>query len=376
MWLRLMAIINKEFIQVARDPRTLALVLVMPIMQLLLFGYAITTTIDHIPLVVADLARSADSRALAQALVNSTYFTLVGHVDGPAEARQMIDLGRAKVALIVPPDFGADILAGHEASVLMLVDGSDPNTASTALFAGAQVLRAQGAELADERRQRLGQVGGEPGGIDVRSSVLYNPSMESVNYMIPGLIGLILQTQAVILTSFAVVRERERGTLEQLIVTPIRSGELMLGKIIPFIVITFLQIGLALMMGTLWFRVPINGSVVLLLALSLVFLASALGIGLLISSVSSTQAQAMQASLFVMLPSILLSGFMFPTEAMPPVIQVLTRLLPLTYYLQVLRGIILKGNDIGALWSQVGVLALFGVAIFTLSALRFRKRLD
>ncbi|MCC6629236.1 MAG: ABC transporter permease [Chloroflexi bacterium] len=376
MWRRLAAIIVKEFIQVRRDPRTLALVLVMPVMQLLLFGYAITTTIDHIPLVVADLARSADSRALAQALVNSTYFTLVGHVDGPAEARQAIDLGRAKVALIVPPDFGADVLAGRAASVLMLVDGSDPNTASTALFAGAQVVRAQGAELADERRQRLGQVGGDPGGIDLRPSVLYNPSMESVNYMIPGLIGLILQTQAVILTSFAVVRERERGTLEQLIVTPIRSGELMLGKIIPFIVITFLQIGLALMMGTLWFRVPINGSVVLLLALSLVFLASALGIGLLISSVSSTQAQAMQASLFVMLPSILLSGFMFPTEAMPPVIQVLTRLLPLTYYLQVLRGIILKGNDIGALWSQVGVLALFGVAIFTLSALRFRKRLD
>jgi ABC-2 type transport system permease protein len=376
MWRRITAIITKEFIHIRRDPRMLALVLVMPVMQLLLFGYAITTTVDDIPLVVADMARTADSRALAPALVNSTYFTLVGAVEGPTQAREAIDLGRAKVALVIPPEFGRDLLGRSEATVQLLVDGSDPNTASTALFAGGQVIRAKGAQVTAERLQRLGQVAAPPGGIDVRQLVLYNPSMESVNYMIPGLIGLILQTQAVILTSFAVVRERERGTLEQLIVTPIRSGELMLGKTLPFVVITFMQIGLALIVGTLWFRVPINGSLTLLLALSLVFLMSALGIGLFISSVSSTQAQAMQASLFVMLPSILLSGFMFPIESMPPVIQVVTRLLPLTYYLQILRGIFLKGNDLSALWTQVVALAILGTVIFTLSALRFRKRLD
>jgi ABC-2 type transport system permease protein len=200
--------------------------------------------------------------------------------------------------------------------------------------------------------------------------------MESVNFMIPGLIGLILQMQAVLLTAFAVVRERERGTLEQLIVTPIGSWELLLGKITPFVVITFVQLAVALAVGAFWFKVPINGSVALLLALSLVFLASALGIGLLISTVSTTQAQAMQASLFIMLPSILLSGFMFPRESMPQILQWLTNLVPLTYFLQVLRGIILKGNGLDELWGQMLPLALFGVAIFTISALRFHKRLE
>lgn len=376
MWRRISAIVRKEFIQVLRDPRTLALVLVMPIMQLLLFGYAINTVIDHIPLVVDDEARTAESRELVQALVNSTYFRLVGHVDGIGQARAAVDVGLAKAALVIPPDFGRLVLAGRPASVQLLVDGSDPNVASTALFTGAQIAQAKGVELMGERARRTGQRAGLSSVIEVRPTVLYNPSMESVNFMIPGLIGLILQTQAVILTSFAVVRERERGTLEQLIVTPIRSWELMLGKILPFIVIAFLQMGVALAVGTLWFKVPINGSLALLLVLSLVFLTSALGIGLLISSISTTQAQAMQASLFVMLPSILLSGFMFPRESMPPVIQWLSGLVPLTYFLQILRGIILKGNDIGALWGQVIPLALFGAAIFTLSAVRFQKRLD
>jgi ABC-2 type transport system permease protein len=376
MWRRISSIVRKEFIQVLRDPRTLALVLVMPIMQLLLFGYAINTVVDHIPLVVNDEARTAESRALVQALVNSTYFRLVGHVDGVGQAQAAVDVGLAKAALVIPPDFGRLVLAGRPAGVQLLVDGSDPNVASTALFTGAQIAQAKGVELMGERAQRIGQRAGLSSVIEVRPTVLYNPSMESVNFMIPGLIGLILQMQAVILTSFAVVRERERGTLEQLIVTPIRSWELMLGKILPFIVIAFLQMGVALAVGTLWFKVPINGSLALLLVLSLVFLTSALGIGLLISSVSTTQTQAMQASLFVMLPSILLSGFMFPRESMPPVIQWLSSLVPLTYFLQILRGIILKGNDIGALWGQVIPLALFGATIFTLSAVRFQKRLD
>jgi ABC-2 type transport system permease protein len=376
MWRRIGSIVRKEFIQIGRDPRTLALVLVMPIMQLLLFGYAINTVIDHIPLVVDDEARTAESRELVQALVNSTYFQLVGHAEGSAQAQAAIDGGLAKAALIIPPDFGRLVLAGRPVGVQLLVDGSDPNVASTALFSGAQIAQAKGVELQGERAQRLGQRLASTSVIDVRPTVLYNPSMESVNFMIPGLIGLILQTQAVILTSFAVVRERERGTLEQLIVTPIRAWELMLGKILPFIVVAFLQMGVALVVGTLWFHVPINGSLALLLILSLVFLASALGIGLLISSVSTTQAQAMQASLFVMLPSILLSGFMFPRESMPPFIQLLSSLIPLTYFLQILRGIILKGNDLAALWGQIIPLILFGLAIFTLSAVRFQKRLD
>ncbi len=371
---RVAAIVRKEFIQVLRDRRTLGLVLAMPIMQLLLFGYAINSTVDHISLVVSDGARTADSRGLVQALVNSTFFTLVGHVDSPPQARAAIDRGQAKVALVIPPDYGRLLLAGRPAGVQLLVDGSDPNTASTALFTAGQIAQVRGAEVAAERVQRAGGRVGSAA-IDLRPTVLYNPSMESVNFMIPGLIGLILQTQAVLLTAFAIVRERERGTLEQLIVTPIGAWELLLGKILPFVTITFLQMGIALGVGTLWFKVPINGSLALLLALSLVFLASALGIGLLISTVSTSQAQAMQAAMFVMLPSILLSGFMFPRESMPPLLQMLTNLVPLTYFLQVLRGIILKGNGLDELWGQMLPLTVFGLVIFTISALRFQKRL-
>jgi ABC-2 type transport system permease protein len=375
MFRRIQSIIRKEFIHVARDPRTLALVLAMPIMQLLLFGYAINSTVDHIRLVVSDEARTADSRGIVQALVNSTSFDVAGYVDGAAQAQTAIDRGLAKAALVIPADFGRLTLGGRPAGVQLLVDGSDPNVASAALSSAGLIVQAKGAALTAERLQRQGQ---QPAGaaIDLRPTVLYNPSMESVNFMIPGLIGLILQTQAVLLTAFAIVRERERGTLEQLIVTPIGSWELLLGKITPFVVITFVQMVIALAIGVFWFKVPVNGSIALLLALSLVFLASALGIGLLISTFSTTQAQAMQASLFIMLPSILLSGFMFPRESMPQVLQWLTNLVPLTYFLQVLRGIILKGNGLDELWGQMLPLALFGVAIFTISALRFHKRLE
>lgn len=371
---RIRAIVLKEFIQVLRDPRTLALVLAMPIMQLLIFGYAITTTVDHIPLIVSDQAWTTDSRSLVRSLVNSTYFSLVGYTETAPQARAAIDDGRAKVALVIPADFGRQLLAGRPVAVQMLIDGSDPNTASTALFAAGQLVQAHGAGLQAERLQRLG---GRPssGLIEARPTVLYNPSMESVNFMVPGLIGLILQFQAVVLTAFAVVRERERGTLEQLVVTPIRNWELLLGKILPFIIIAFIQIGLALAVATLWFKVPINGSLPLLLLLSIVFLASALGVGLLISTVSTTQGQAMQAALFFLLPSILLSGFMFPRESMPSILQFLSNVLPLTYYLQILRGIILKGNDLSELWGQVVPLAVLGAAIFTLSIVRFQKRL-
>jgi ABC-2 type transport system permease protein len=371
MFRRVSAIIRKEFIHVARDPRTLALAL----MQLLLFGYGINSTVDHIRLVVSDQARTADSRGLVQALVNSTYFDLVGHVDDAEQARSAINQGQAKTALVIPVDFSRQLVSGQPATAQLLIDGSDPNVASTAMFSAGQIVQASGLAMTTERLQRAGSRA-STGAIDLRPSVLYNPGMESVYFMIPGLIGLILQMQAVMLTSFAIVRERERGTLEQLIVTPISAWELLLGKLAPFVVITFAQTLSALAIGVFWFNVPINGSLLLLLALSLVFLASGLGIGLLISTVSTTQAQAMQAALFVILPSILLSGFMYPRESMPQVLQWLTNLVPLTFFLQVLRGIMLKGNSLSDLWGQVIPLVVFGVGIFTVSALRFQKRLE
>lgn len=368
---RIASIVRKEFIQIRRDPRTLAIVLLMPAMQLLLFGYAINTVVDHLPTIVVDESRDIRSRAFVAAYHNSGYFDLIGQAASRDEAIAAVDSGRARVALIIPPDFSDQILRGQRALVQMVIDGSDPNTAQAALFAGGAVAQAQSAALVGGTR------GGrsDPPGVELRPIVLYNPGMLSVNFMIPGLIGLILQFQTLILTAFAIVRERERGTLEQLVVTPIRSWELMLGKILPYTVTAFAAVAVALLVGRFWFGVEIAGSLPLLVALSVVFLLSSLGIGLLISTVSQTQTQAMQAAIFVMLPSVLLSGFMFPREGMPWIIQQLSLLIPLTYFLQILRGIMLKGVGLDVLWPHVIPLALFGVAVFTLSVVRFQKRL-
>ena len=369
---RIASIVRKEFIQIRRDPRTLAIVLLMPALQILLFGYAINTVVDHLPTIVVDESRDARSRAFAAAFHHSSYFDVIGQVTSRDDAMAMVDAGRARVALIIPPEFGDDVLRGQRALVQLVVDGSDPNTAQAALFAGGAVAQAQSADVTSSV---LGRSASMRGGIELRPIVLYNPGMLSVNFMIPGLIGLILQFQTLILTAFAIVRERERGTLEQLVVTPIRSWELMLGKILPYTVTAFGAVGVALLVGRFWFGVEIAGSLLLLIALSIVFLLSSLGIGLLISTVSQTQTQAMQAAIFIMLPSVLLSGFMFPREGMPPIIQQLSLLIPLTYFLQILRGIMLKGVGIEVLWPHVIPLAAFGVAVFALSANRFRKRL-
>ena len=371
---RIASIVRKEFIQIGRDPRTLAIVLAMPAMQLLLFGYAINTVVDHLPTIVFDESRDANSRAFAMAFHNSGYFDLVGHAISRHEAMGAVDAGHAKVALMIPPDFGNQLLRGQRALAQLVVDGSDPNTTQAALFAAGVIAQAHATEVVADVAARAGRAEAVSG-IELRPIVLYNPGMLSANFMIPGLIGLILQFQTLILTAFAIVRERERGTLEQLVVTPIRSWELMLGKILPYTVTAFAAVGVALAVGRFWFGVEIAGSLPLLIALSILFLLSSLGIGLLISTVSQTQTQAMQVAIFVMLPSVLLSGFMFPRESMPLIIQQLSLLIPLTYFLQILRGVILKGVGTEVLWPNVVPLAIFGLVVFALSANRFRKRL-
>jgi ABC-2 type transport system permease protein len=355
---RVWSIVAKEFIQIRRDPRTLAIVLVMPLMQLILFGYAINTAVDHIATIVFDQAQDAQSRGFINSFFNTGYFDPTGQAGSLEQVRQAIDAGRARVGIVVPPDFSHDLVAGRAPKAQVLVDGSDPNTAQTALL------------VAGTLSQRGGQ------SIDVRPVVLYNPSMQSINFMIPGLLGLILQFQTLLLTAFAVVRERERGTLEQLVVTPVKSWELMLGKILPFVVVAFGNVLLASAIGRFWFGVEFAGNYFLLLALAGLFVLSSLGLGLLISTVSQTQAQAMQMALFVMLPSIILSGFVFPREGMPHPIRELGLLIPLTYFLQILRGIILKGVGVEVLWPEVLALAAFGGIVFGLSANRFRKTLD
>jgi ABC-2 type transport system permease protein len=358
--IRVWSIVAKEFIQIRRDPRTLAIVLVMPLMQLILFGYAINTTVDHISTVVLDQADDAQSRGFLDSFFNTGYFDRVGAVSSLEQLRAEIDAGTARVGIVVPPDFSRDLLAGRSPTAQVVIDGSDPNTAQTAvLVSGALAQRGQVTPA-----------------IDVRPIVLYNPGLQSVNFMIPGLLGLILQFQTLLLTAFAVVRERERGTLEQLVVTPVKPWELMVGKILPFVAIAFANVLFASAIGHFWFGVDFAGNFALLLVLAACFVVSSLGLGLLISTISQTQTQAMQVALFVMLPSIILSGFVFPRESMPHGIRELGLLIPLTYFNQILRGIILKGVGVEVLWPQVLALLVFGAAVFGLSANRFRKTMD
>jgi len=264
----------------------------------------------------------------------------------------------------------------HAAQVAFAIDGSDPTIANHALSAAVTIGQAQSAEIVGRVLRRQGMAPAQLPGLEVRTRVWYNPNMVSANYMVPALIGLILQVLTALLTAVAIVRERELGTIEQLIVTPIRAWELVLGKIVPYVLIAFWDTLEVLAVGTFWFKVPINGSVALLLALACLFLMSSLGIGLFVSTAARTQQEAMLLAFFTLLPSVFLSGFMFPISAMPKVLQWLSKCVPLTYFLVIDRGIVLKGNSIDVLMPQVAALAVFGVVILTLAAIRFRKRLE
>lgn len=368
---RLWAIVLKEFIQVGRDRRTLAMALIMPVMQLLLFGYAITIDVEHLPTVVLDQSRSRESREIVERLRNTRYYRLIGTVPDLDAVEDAIDRGRARVAVVIPPDLASDLQVGRPARIQVIVDASDPLVARSALSAAESL----GFVASLERLAgRLPAAEGLP--LEVRTRAWYNPDMRSVNFMVPGLLAVILQMVTLMLTSVAIVRERELGTLELLVATPIRKGELMLGKILPYVVIGYADITLALLVGALWFRVPIRGSLLLLYGLALIFYLTSLGQGVLISTVSRTQRQAMQASLFTFLPTILLSGFMFPREGMPPVIQWIGYAIPLTYFLTIVRGILVKGIGFEMLLPHILPLTVLGVLFFVVSVVRFQKRLD
>lgn len=373
---RIMAIMRKEFIHIRRDPRTLAIALIMPVFQLVMFGYAVTNDVEHLPLAVFDQDRTAASRALVDAYRVSAYFDVAFQVANNRELARLIDAGRARAGLTIPPGYAERLARRERAEVSFIIDGSDPTIANTALAAAATIGQAHGATLTESVLRRGGLLAGPLPGVDVRTRVWYNPNMISANYMVPALIGLILQTLTALLTAVAIVREREQGTLEGLIVTPIRAPELMIGKIVPYVILAFLDTIEILLVGTFWFKVPINGSVALLLALAALFLLSSLGIGLLVSTVARTQQEAMMLAFFTILPSVFLSGFMFPIAAMPKALQWFSKVVPLTYFLVIDRGIVLKGNSIDILLPQVLALAVFGTVILTLAVVRFRKRLE
>jgi len=361
--------LQKEFLQMRRDRLTLAMMVVLPAVQLALFGYAIRTEVRHLPMVVLDDSRTQESRALAEVLQNTGNFTITERVASRADVDDRLRRGAASAALIIPPDYATDIKRGRTASAQVIVDAADPLSSQAALSGAALAAAAHGAALAP---------GGAPAVIplEVRVRPWYNPALRSETYIVPGLIGVLLSITMILITSMAIVRERERGTLEQLIVTPIGKTTLMVGKILPFVLVGYTQMTVILVLAKLMFHIPLRGSLVELYVITLGFITANLGIGLFVSTIVRTQAQAMQASFFFLMPNILLSGFMFPRAAMPVAAQWLGALLPLTYYLQVLRGILLKDVGIGVLWWQTLALVAFAAVLLALSVQRFSKTIE
>lgn len=372
---RLLSIIRKEFIQIFRDTRTLVLILVIPIMQLFLLGYSATNDVRNIPLAVLDRSRSVESRALLESYRAADYFRIAYVVDSESEIEDLIMAGEARAAVIIPPDY-AQRLADGNAQIAFLLDGSDPTSASTALSASQLIGQAHALNILLQKFERSGMSLRVQPPVEVRTTVWFNPDLISAHFMIPGVIGMILYAIAAILTATSVVRERERGTIEQLIVTPIRPWELIVGKLTPYVILGFFNTIEVLAVGHWWFGVPIRGDLGLIILLSGVFLVTGLGIGLFASTVANTQQEAMLTVWMTLLPSIFLSGFFFPLEAMPAFLRALSYLMPLRYYLVIIRSLLLKGVGLETIQTDVLAMTLFAVGIMTLAALRFRKRLD
>jgi ABC-2 type transport system permease protein len=373
---RLASILRKEFIQITRDKRTLVIILVIPIMQLFLLGYSATSDIRNVPLAVYDQCRCAESRALLDAYRAADYFKLAYAAGSENDIRMLIEQGDIRAGLIIPPDYNS-ALAGGKAQVAFILDGSDATTGTTALAAATLIGQAHATRLMIQRLELSGMDASnfQPP-LQVLTRVWYNPDLTSSYFMIPGVIGMILYAITSILTATAVVRERERGTIEQLIVTPIRPWELVVGKILPYAILAFIDTLEVLAIGHWWFGMPVRGDLSLILACSALLVLSGLGIGLFASTIANTQQEAMLTVWMTLLPSIFLSGFFFPIEAMPQFLQWVSYVIPLRYYLIIIRALLIKGVGAGPIWSEILALTLFGIAIMGAAAIRFRKRLD
>ena len=372
--IRLRALLLKEFIQMRRDRLTYGMMIGLPIIQLLLFGFAINTDVKHLPTVVFDQSNSAESRDLLESFSASGYFDINYTAKSFKDVNARIDDGEAKVGVVLPPDFAEHVRGGRTASVQVIVDATDSMAASSAIATAQTIgqLRSQAIMI-----RKLESVTGRQNGLpyDIRIRPWYNPDFVTAFYMVPGIMGIILTMTMVMITSMAIVRERELGTLEQLIVTPMKSYELMLGKIIPYVFVGLVQASVALLVGIVVFDLPIRGNLIELFLYTVLFIIASLSLGILISNFAKTQMQAMQLSFFIFMPSVLLSGFMFPREAMPEFFFQIGKVLPLTFYLQIMRSIVLKGVGIKALWPQVGALLLFISIVLTISVAKFKKKL-
>jgi len=373
---RLFHLIKKEFIQVLREKRLLGIIIIAPILQLIIFGYVATTDVKNINMAVFDQSRTVYSRQFVSEFKNSGYFNVKYYVSDLKQERDLIDSGKIKVALNIPSDFSEKLKSNRKVPVQFILDGTDANATSVSLGYINGIVFEYSMKQLEKRFGNIKDLSDRVNVIDVRTRVFYNQSLTSVNYMVPGVLAILLMVLTSVLTSIAIVKEKEYGTLEQLIVTPIKPYELMVGKMVPFVVLGLIDVLLVIFVANFWFKVPLQGSIWLLLSLCLAFLLTSLGTGLYISALSHTMQQTILSVIFVLLPSILLSGFIFPISNMPDVIQWATFIIPMRYFLTIVRGIFLKGIGIEYLWMETFALLVLGGAIFALAVKKFKKKLE
>jgi len=370
---RLYQMLVKEFIQVLRNPRMRAVIFVMPVVQVLVIGYAVNTDVRHVPMAVYDLDRTPASRDLLERFTGSGCFDIVRRINTEPEIQEVLDSGAAKAVLRLNRGFAEQLAGGRSAQAQLLLDGSDSNTASVVLGYASRIAADFNRAVMTQRFARSGGLRLEAEPVTLVSRAWFNPNLDSRNYFVPGVLALIVAVVTIILSSMAIVREREIGTMEQIMVTPIGRLEFMLGKTIPFALIGFVDVALITLIAIFWFQVPFLGNPLILILGTGLYLLSTLGVGLLISTVSATQQQAMMTAFFFMLPAFNLSGFVYPIANMPEVVQWFTYLNPLRYYLVIIRGVFLKGVSIQILWPQMLALAVLGVTMLLLAAGRFKK---
>jgi ABC-2 type transport system permease protein len=369
-------VIVKEFLQIRRDRRMIPVILVAPVVQVFVFGFAVNTDVTSVLTVLVDQDRSAASRDLASRFVESGYFEIVGAAERADDVDRWLVTSRAQLGLVVPSGFGRDLAAGRPARLQLVVDGSDASSANVALGYASSLAQDLGAQV-QERRLRESAASPRPGQVVLVPRVFYNPDLRSRWFYVPAVLAMILMIMTMLLSAMGVVREKEIGTLEQIIVTPIRAWQLLVGKLLPFALIGLLQMCLATAVTVWGFGVPLRGSFALLLALTALFILSTLGLGLFVSTLVRNQQQAMMAAAFgAMVPMIYLSGLIFPIDNMPPAIQLVTYAIPLRYYAAILRGVFLRGSGLAVLWPEALALLVMGTAIMAVASMRFRKRLD
>ena len=370
-------IIIKELLQFKRDTKMRGISFVAPVLQLILLGYAANLDVKNISMLVCDMDKTQYSRQFIDNYTNSGYFSANYYVDKINDIDYYIDSGKAAIGIVIPMGFTNKLISGKQAQLQVIVDGTDTNSATIGLGYATIITSQYSQKILVEQVKRIQSREIKLVRINPEMRVWYNPELKSRNFMIPGILALILMVMTIVLTSLAIVKEKEYGTLEQIIVTPIKPYQLIIGKLVPFAMIGLIDVILVICVARFWFNVPLNGSVILLFVLCNIFLLSTLGLGLLVSTVSKNQQQAMMTAMFyIMLPMFFLSGFVFPIENMPKFIQPVTYLLPLRYFFVIVRGLFLKGVGMAELWDETLILILFGIGILAVSAIRFHKKLD